>query len=196
MLAVVPHEDQPLSVGMMSRLCGLSIGALRHYDAEEVLRPSAVDAAPGYRRYARDQVAIGRLVADLRFLQLGLGDIRTYLFADADHRTSWFDIARAWPGTGRRRPTGRPRPSPPWTRSRTRTTARSSSATSTRYLFDPAARGCQSSAPGPTKAGRPSTSASSTGSVSSPTNVPSASRLRNASIRVRPVPRSVIGRVT
>ena len=59
----------------------------RHYDAEEVLRPSAVDAAPGYRRYGRDQVAIGRLVADLRFLQLGLGDIRTYLSADADHRT-------------------------------------------------------------------------------------------------------------
>ncbi len=79
-----------MPIGEFSRLCGLSIGALRHYDQVGLLRPAGVDAATSYRRYAGDQLETARLIARLRDLELPLDHIQ--------------DIVRD-PGPARRRAT-------------------------------------------------------------------------------------------
>lgn len=40
-----------IPIGRFARLAGLSIGALRHYDELDLLRPADVDRFTGYRRY-------------------------------------------------------------------------------------------------------------------------------------------------
>ncbi|MBI4939424.1 MAG: MerR family transcriptional regulator [Actinobacteria bacterium] len=59
----------------MARATGLSVGALRFYDREGLLAPAHVDPRSGYRRYADEQVAAGRLVARLRRVGLPLADV-------------------------------------------------------------------------------------------------------------------------
>ena len=71
-----------LSIGRFARLTGLSIGALRHYDELDLLRPVEVDRFTGYRRYADDQVEVGRAIARLRDLEVPLEEIRAVLGAD------------------------------------------------------------------------------------------------------------------
>jgi DNA-binding transcriptional MerR regulator len=78
----MPREDELLTIGRFARLTGLSIGALRHYDELDLLRPAAVDSWTGYRRYARRQVEAGRLIARLRDLEVPLEEIREILGAD------------------------------------------------------------------------------------------------------------------
>jgi DNA-binding transcriptional MerR regulator len=75
-------DDELLSIGRFARLAGLTIGALRHYDEEGVLRPAFVDRVTGYRRYRRDQLVTARAVAALRDLELSLPAIRAVLEAD------------------------------------------------------------------------------------------------------------------
>ena len=71
-----------LSIGRFARLTGLSIGALRHYDELDLLRPVEVDRFTSYRRYAADQVDIGRAIARLRDLEVPLEEIRAVLGSD------------------------------------------------------------------------------------------------------------------
>ena len=71
-----------LSIGRFARLTGLSIGALRHYDELDLLRPIEVDRFTGYRSYATDQVEIGRAIARLRDLEVPLEEIRAVLGTD------------------------------------------------------------------------------------------------------------------
>ena len=63
-----------LSIGSLSRLSGVSIRALHHYDQIGLLQPSEV-AASGYRYY--DDAAIERLwqILFYRELDFPLGDI-------------------------------------------------------------------------------------------------------------------------
>jgi DNA-binding transcriptional MerR regulator len=70
-----------LSIGRFSRLSGLSVHALRHYDELGLLRPAEVDPETGYRRYASDQLATARVIARLRGLDLPLGLVAAYLGA-------------------------------------------------------------------------------------------------------------------
>lgn len=79
-------DDELLSIGRFGRLCGLSIGALRHYHELGLLEPARIDAASGYRSYARSQLDDARLIARLRELDLGLPEIREILAADPDAR--------------------------------------------------------------------------------------------------------------
>jgi DNA-binding transcriptional MerR regulator len=74
--------DDLLPIGRFARVAGLSIGALRHYDELDLLRPAEVDPATGYRRYRRDQVETARTIARLRDLEMPLDEIRTVLAAD------------------------------------------------------------------------------------------------------------------
>jgi DNA-binding transcriptional MerR regulator len=74
-------EDR-LSIGRFARLTGLSIGALRHYDELDLLRPAEVDQFTAYRYYAQDQVEIGRAIARLRDLEVPLEEIRAVLGTD------------------------------------------------------------------------------------------------------------------
>ncbi len=88
-------DDDLLSIGRFARLAGLSVGALRHYDELDLLRPAEIDASTGYRRYRTSQLDDARTIARLRELEVPLEEIRDVLAADdpaerarrlADHR--------------------------------------------------------------------------------------------------------------
>jgi DNA-binding transcriptional MerR regulator len=61
-----------LPIGRFSRLSGLSVKALRHYDAIGLLRPAQVDGDSGYRLYALDQLGEAGTIARLRALDVPL----------------------------------------------------------------------------------------------------------------------------
>lgn len=71
-----------LVIGRFARLAGLSVGALRHYDELDLLRPAWVDPDTGYRSYRRDQLETARTIVRLRDLELPLDAIRAYLGMD------------------------------------------------------------------------------------------------------------------
>lgn len=74
--------DDLLSIGQFARLAGLSVGALRHYDELDLLRPADVDAFTGYRRYRAEQLETARVIARLRELEMSLDEIREVLAID------------------------------------------------------------------------------------------------------------------
>jgi DNA-binding transcriptional MerR regulator len=74
--------DELLTIGRFARLAGLSIGALRHYDELDLLRPAEVDRETGYRRYRTDQLPAARTIARLRELEIPLDEIRAILAVD------------------------------------------------------------------------------------------------------------------
>jgi len=80
--------DELIPIGRFARLSGLSIGALRHYDELDLLRPADVDRFTGYRRYRPDQLDIARAIGRLRDLEVPIEEIREVLAADdpADQR--------------------------------------------------------------------------------------------------------------
>ena len=80
--------DDLIPIGRFARVSGLSIGALRHYDELDLLRPADVDRFTGYRRYRPDQLEIARAIGRLRDLEVPIDDIREVLAADdpADRR--------------------------------------------------------------------------------------------------------------
>jgi DNA-binding transcriptional MerR regulator len=76
------RDPSLLSIGRFARLTGLSIGALRHYDELDLLRPASVDAATGYRYYRADQLDDARTIVRLRDLEVPLDEVRSILGAD------------------------------------------------------------------------------------------------------------------
>lgn len=71
-----------LAIGRFARVAGLSVGALRHYDELDLLRPAWVDPDTGYRSYRHDQLDTARTIVRLRELELPLDAIRAYLGTD------------------------------------------------------------------------------------------------------------------
>jgi DNA-binding transcriptional MerR regulator len=71
-----------MPIGRFSRLTGLTVKALRHYDELGLLRPAAVDPETGYRSYSSDQVARAEWIRLLRRLEVPLDDIATILATD------------------------------------------------------------------------------------------------------------------
>jgi DNA-binding transcriptional MerR regulator len=88
--------DDLLPIGRFARLAGLTVGALRHYDELDLLRPAVVDETTGYRRYRPSQLEDARTIARLRELEVPLEEIRDVLAADdpAD-RARRLDVHRA-----------------------------------------------------------------------------------------------------
>src|SRR4051794_5329546 len=75
-----------LRIGDFARLAGVTVRALRHYEAEGLLAPARVDEGTGYRSYRFDQLAdIDRILA-LRDLGFTLADVRFLLASRADVR--------------------------------------------------------------------------------------------------------------
>lgn len=74
-------EDDLIPIGQFAHLTGLTIHALRHYADVDLLRPAITDPATGYRRYARGQVTVARMIADLRCQDLPIEEIRQILAA-------------------------------------------------------------------------------------------------------------------
>jgi DNA-binding transcriptional MerR regulator len=75
-------DDDLLPIGRFARLSGLSVGALRHYDELDLLRPADIDRFTGYRRYRREQLETARTIARLRDLEVPLDEIREVLAMD------------------------------------------------------------------------------------------------------------------
>ena len=75
-------DDDLLSIGRFARLAGLSVGALRHYDELDLLRPADIDRFTSYRRYRRAQLETARTIARLRDLEVPLDEIREVLAMD------------------------------------------------------------------------------------------------------------------
>ena len=77
-----------LTIGRFARLTGSSIGALRHYDELDLLRPARTDPFTSYRLYRPDQLEAARTIVRLRDLEVPLETIREYLAVDdpAEHR--------------------------------------------------------------------------------------------------------------
>lgn len=65
-------------IGQLARETGLSVRALRHYDAIGLLRPSERTAS-GHRLYTRDDVIRLQQIVSLRHLGLALEEIRAVL---------------------------------------------------------------------------------------------------------------------
>jgi DNA-binding transcriptional MerR regulator len=64
-----------LRIGDFARLGGVTVRALRHYEARGLLAPAAVDAETGYRLYRTEQLeALDRIIA-LRDLGFSLGEV-------------------------------------------------------------------------------------------------------------------------
>jgi DNA-binding transcriptional MerR regulator len=72
---------QLMPIGRFSRLTGVGVKALRHYDEVGLLVPAAVDDETGYRFYAPDQVETAEAIRLLRRLDMPLEEIRTALAA-------------------------------------------------------------------------------------------------------------------
>jgi DNA-binding transcriptional MerR regulator len=68
-----------IGIGAFSLLTGISVSALRHYDDVGVLKPAYVDPDTSYRYYEPSQVAAGRLVRELRAVDLPIEQIREVL---------------------------------------------------------------------------------------------------------------------
>jgi DNA-binding transcriptional MerR regulator len=71
-----------MPIGRFSRLTGLTVKALRHYDELGLLPPAAVDHETGYRSYSSAQVGRAEWIRTLRLLELPLDDIATILATD------------------------------------------------------------------------------------------------------------------
>lgn len=76
------RDRDRLVIGRFARLTGLSVGALRHYDELDLLRPAWVDPETGYRSYLPEQLEAARTIVRLRDLEVPLETIRTYLGTD------------------------------------------------------------------------------------------------------------------
>ena len=68
-----------LTISVFARRVGLTPSALRFYDDCGVLPPAHVDESTGYRYYSAEQEPRGRLLRDLRAVDLPLADVRTVL---------------------------------------------------------------------------------------------------------------------
>src|SRR5262245_53926949 len=73
---------EELTIGRFSRLSGLSVKALRHYDDIGLLEPARVDDSSGYRYYTLGQARDAEAIRRLRGLDVALDEIRVLLRAD------------------------------------------------------------------------------------------------------------------
>ena len=71
-----------MNIGDFAARTELSVSAVRFYADRGLLSPVRVDAVSGYRLYAEDQVETGKLIRDLRRMNMSLVDIGTVLAAD------------------------------------------------------------------------------------------------------------------
>lgn len=72
-------REQLFSIGDMARLFHLSVGALRHYEAEGLITPEYVDPSSGYRYYSVRQFEPLNTIRYLRTLDIPLEGISDFL---------------------------------------------------------------------------------------------------------------------
>jgi len=69
-------------IGRFSKVCRLSVKALRHYDEIGLLEPAVVDPPSGYRYYRPSQANQAEAIRALRSLDMPLEEIREILAAE------------------------------------------------------------------------------------------------------------------
>jgi DNA-binding transcriptional MerR regulator/effector-binding domain-containing protein len=85
-----------LAISPFSRLCRLTVKALRLYDELGLLAPAFVDPASGYRYYALSQAADAERIRMLRAVGMPLDELKAFLrLADADQRRAALERRRA-----------------------------------------------------------------------------------------------------
>jgi MerR family copper efflux transcriptional regulator len=67
-----------LSIQDVSRRSGLSEPTLRYYEEIGLIGPVERDASSGHRRYSSEDVDTLQILACLRAMGMGVGDMRTY----------------------------------------------------------------------------------------------------------------------
>jgi DNA-binding transcriptional MerR regulator len=82
-------------IGRFARLSGLTVKALRHYDAVGLLRPAYVDDSSGYRYYALPQAREAEAIRRLRELEVPLDEVADLLHADRDTLRERLAVHRA-----------------------------------------------------------------------------------------------------
>ena len=60
--------EQLYSIGNVSKLTGISVQALRHYDSIDLVKPSYINEQTGYRYYSYNQLHIVDRIKYLRKL--------------------------------------------------------------------------------------------------------------------------------
>ncbi len=79
--------EQLIGIGQFAMATGLSVSAVRFYANRGVLHPAEIDPRTGYRRFTEEQVSDGRLIRDLRRLEIPLSEIaRAIEMSPADRR--------------------------------------------------------------------------------------------------------------
>lgn len=71
-----------LSIGEFSKICMVSVKALRHYDKIGLLHPVEINPDTGYRYYSQDQIPRMVLINRLKGFGFSLSDIKAMLFSD------------------------------------------------------------------------------------------------------------------
>lgn len=69
-----------LSIGQFSRVCMVTVKALRHYDKLGLLRPEHIDKWTGYRYYDEKQLPIMLTISRLKRYGFSLSEIKDILF--------------------------------------------------------------------------------------------------------------------
>lgn len=85
-----------MTIGQFSRMCWLSVKALRLYDQAGLLHPEYVDPETSYRYYSTKQAPVARAIAMMRTLDMPLTDIKELVTeSDADKIRARLDAHRA-----------------------------------------------------------------------------------------------------
>lgn len=82
-----------LKIGEFSKLCQMTVKALRFYEKEGLLIPASVDEWMGYRLYTTDQLRTAARIKSYRQLDLSIDEIRA-IFAGKDARAILEEKAR------------------------------------------------------------------------------------------------------
>lgn len=82
-----------LSTGQMSKICGVSVKTLRHYDKIGLLKPEKTDTFTGYRYYEESQISIMLLIGRLKRYGFSLTEIQD-LLAITDKRKLHKQLSR------------------------------------------------------------------------------------------------------
>ncbi|URZ07415.1 MerR family transcriptional regulator [Clostridium felsineum] len=80
-------DKELFSIGEFSKICAVSIQALRYYDKIGILKPKSIDKETGYRFYSDRQIVIVMIIKQMASLGLSLKEIGEFL-----HKNDMEDI--------------------------------------------------------------------------------------------------------
>ncbi len=72
-----------LTIGQFSKICMVTIKALRYYDKIGLIKPSMVNNENGYRFYSEKQIPVMLLISRLKYYGFSLTDIKDILFDES-----------------------------------------------------------------------------------------------------------------